>query len=111
MSTKKPLVGAEIILVQFVSIFLTLMTTVFVIPMFQVYLLSAYCNQDKAFNTFSSCYEGIYLGNSILASMSMLVQLILMAGYTYYYKEFNPLAYSPFASADTLVKLVSILRL
>lgn len=111
MTTKKPLVGVDIILVQIVCIFMALFSTILVIPTFEVYLLSAYCNPDPVFNTTAACYQGIHLGNTILGSMNLLVQIVLIAAYTYYYKEYNPMAYSPFASAGTLIKLVSILRL
>ena len=111
MMTKKPLIGAEIILLQVISFYMTLITTVFVIPMFQVYLLSAYCNNDGIFNPTTTCYKGIALGSFIISIFNMLIQLLLMASYVYYYKEYNPLAYSPFAAADTLLKLLSIIRL
>lgn len=111
MMTKKQLVGTEIVVIQSVSIYLTLATTILVIPLFQVFMLSAYCNKDKVFNPDTTCYKGASLGNVIIGVFNMIIQVLLMASYVYYYKEFNPLAYSPFASADTVLNLLSIIRM
>lgn len=110
MMTKKQLIGAEIVVIQSLSVYFTLTSTVLVIPLFEIFMLSAYCNTDPIFNNDVTCYAGLSLASVIIAVFNMLLQLLFMASYVYYYKEFNPLAYSPFASADTIMKLVSIIR-
>jgi len=111
MRRKKPLVGIEIVAVQFISVYMVLLTTVLVIPTFEVYMLSAYCNKDPVFNSGATCFKGIYLANFIVALLVMLVQLTMMGFHVYYFNDFNPLSHSPHASSDTMVKLLSTIRL
>ena len=108
---KKPLVGIEIVGVQFISVYLALITTVLVIPTFEVYMLSAYCNPDPVYNTNATCFQGLYLGNFVLALLAIILQLTLMGFYVYYFNDFNPLSRSPFASPNTMINVISTIRL
>lgn len=111
MKKKTPLIGVEIVIVQFISVYLSILSTVLVIPTVQIYLLSAYCNQDPIFNTGATCYTGLYMGNTILGALSMLVQLCLICFFVYYYNDFNPLSNSPYAASNTFITLMTTLRL
>jgi ABC-type transport system involved in cytochrome c biogenesis permease subunit len=91
------------------SSYMLLMSTVFALPIFNIYLSSLICFDEDSIHGDEQCYQGIYFLHLIVAIIGFVIHFVTMILATSFYIDLNPWSTVPFASPQSKINLVKVL--
>ena len=86
-----------------------LMSTVFSIPIFNIYLSSIICFDKDKIHTNVQCYQGIYFLHLATGILGLIISLIWFLMLTALYIDLNPWSTLPFAAPRSKLPLLRLL--
>lgn len=95
--------------VKIVSLFGMLITTVFVIPFFNIFVATFYCNDDDNVHGEMECYSGIYIVHFAMAVIGTMMFVAYLVIFTPFFTDLNPWSPLPTAAPMSLVPFVKLL--
>ena len=94
---------------KILSSYMLLMSTVFALPVFNIYLSSLICFDEDFIHGDVKCYEGIYFLHLVIAIIGFIIHFVTMILATSFYIDLNPWSTVPFAAPQSKINLLKVL--
>jgi len=91
------------------SSYMLLLSTVFALPIFNVYLASLMCFDEDSIHTGLTCYQGIYFLHLVVGIIGFIIHFVMMILATSFYIDLNPWSNVPFAAPQSRINLIKVL--